>query len=121
MRGNLLILVVNIVKGKAALFDIFFPHKYTTLFVWWHLPHEASLLFVRVVAVRCQKEDAVKEEVCLIFNYMFWPLSAFSSSGFQEAKTSARNLQKCEIMRKMCTAVAFQTRCDPWIGYKTLW
>lgn len=25
MRGNLLILVVNIVKGKAALFDIFFP------------------------------------------------------------------------------------------------
>lgn len=44
MRGNLLILPVNIVKGKAALFDIFF-HLSAALFVQWHFA-AAVLLFV---------------------------------------------------------------------------
>lgn len=47
MRGNLLILTVNIVESKAALFDIFF-HLSPALFVRWHFA-AALLLFVNYV------------------------------------------------------------------------
>lgn len=60
MRGNLLILPVNIVKGKAALFDIFFIFLWL-LFVRWHFV-AAALLFVNYIC-DAKRWEAPREEV----------------------------------------------------------
>lgn len=61
MRGNLLILPVNIVKGKAALFDIFF-----FIFLWLYLCGgilvAAALLFVNYIC-DAKRREAPREEV----------------------------------------------------------